>query len=199
MDTSAIFPRLVPASAARTEPDWDYATEALPDTATVYVHDAPDGVSYLDSDLVARHGADAVAQAAFDNLHAVTFDAPDTLDGELHVVTGEHAGTAALILPDVLPRLTGEAVFPDGVLFACPTSYVLLVHVPRPGGVDAGLRNLAVHAAGEFEYDELRRITPSTFWWDGLASAEQVTTVENREISVDMSGPFGTTFARLSS
>ncbi|OLT46225.1 hypothetical protein BJF85_17495 [Saccharomonospora sp. CUA-673] len=206
IDFGTVLPRLVPAATADAEPYRGYATESLPGAATVYISTARTGsaeggagddVTYLPAETVAACDADELAAAAFDNLHAVEFAAPEHLDGDLLVVSGPHAGTAALILPDVLPRLTGAATFEHGALFACPTSHVLLLYVPRDAGVHDGLQNLAAQAAGEFEYDERRRITPSTFWWDGDRSAEQVTSVADREISVDMSGPFGETYRRL--
>lgn len=193
-----IYPRLVPAVMATDEFGLGYAPSMLHGTATIYVRDLPDAFTYLNSDTVAKVGADVLEEAAFNNLREAELDEAVRLHHDVWAVTGDHAGVMALTLPQVIWRCTGQTEFTDGVLFAAPTNDALLFHVLRDAGIAPALEDLARRAATGFEEDERKRVTPSAYWWDGNDTVHLVTSMDQgSEIVVYMSDAFAQTYRRL--
>ncbi|MBB3661453.1 hypothetical protein FB384_000357 [Prauserella sediminis] len=192
-----IFPRMVPAAVDLHELGWEYATSMLQGTLTLYVHDLPDMYRYLGSDTVARYDPEELFDAAMSNLRAAPVDGPEQLGHDVWMMTGDHAGALALLLPEVLSQCTGRDEFRHGALMATPVNSALLYHVPAGPDLAVALEQLAGMAADAFARDERTRVTPAVYWWDGGDRIEQVTDVGGDEITVHLDGPFGEHYGYL--
>ncbi|GAA1204492.1 hypothetical protein [Prauserella alba] len=194
---ATVFPRLVPAAADLHELGWEYATSMLPGTLTLYVHDLPDMYRYFTSDTVARYDPEELFETAMSNLRSAPVDGPERIGQDVWMVTGDHAGALALLLPEVLTGCTGRDDFVHGALVATPVNSALLYHVPAGPDLAVALEQLAGMAADAFTRDERTRVTPAVYWWDGRDRIEQVTNLDAGEIAVHLDGPFGEHYGYL--
>lgn len=115
-------------------------------------------------------GPQALRKAGLANLTAVPIERTErvaTEDGAtFDLVTGQSAYTAslALLLPDVLSRLSDAVPGPHGVLACVPACRHLAVHVIRDKSVLASLHLMTRFAINLYD-SAAGPLSPSVYWW----------------------------------
>ncbi|QWF79204.1 hypothetical protein [Amycolatopsis sp. CA-230715] len=144
---------------------WGYAREALPDVLEVFVLDCPDSVKTYCGDEVARHGEHRLRAAALANARREDPGERRDFDG-VHLLCSEsmHFASSALVLPELVLKVTGEAPSANGVLVAVPFRHQVLYSVPRDERAGRSLEAMTKIAAAEYRTGT-GPISPHVFWW----------------------------------
>lgn len=175
---------------------FDYARPALPGVVETLALDQPEAVvAYTDSD-VDRLGLAALRAAGLANLGAVLPEEHQHVAGVDVLFGAEYLASTALLLPEVVRRVTGERELPNGVLFTVPGQDHLLFHVLRDHSVVDVFEPIVglTHRL----YDEVHeRISPELYFHlDGEVT--QVTgTGEDGNVVIGVDGSFADALERV--
>ncbi|GAB1508482.1 DUF1444 domain-containing protein [Actinophytocola sp. KF-1] len=149
----------------RPGPDWwRYALETVPGTLEVVVLDHPELMVVFNDEQVARRGHDRLREAGLRNLAREEPDA-QVVDGVFVLTGSDYTASTALVLPDMIARVTGETDFPNGVLVSMPERQVLTYHLPRDESIHQALQTMINITLSEFE-DGHKPISRHVYWWD---------------------------------
>lgn len=187
--------RLRPAELAELG-GFDYARPALPGVLETLALDQPEAVvAYTDSD-VDRLDLAELRAAGLANLGGVLPEEHQHVAGVDVLFGAEYLASTALLLPEVVRRVTGEPRLPNGVLFAVPGQDHLLFHVLRDRSVVDVFEPIVglTHRL----YDEVReRISPELYFHlDGEVT--QVTgTGEDGNVVIGVDGSFADALERV--
>lgn len=158
----------------------------------------------LSGELIEKYGGwDVVMHQAMANLRHLP--APrvrdiiadeDRDDATVHVLRYEDPfGASRVLLWQELLASIGVEAPSQGVLVAIPNRHVLVVHVPRGEGVIAAVRRMLLIVKREHA-DQPGPISPHLFYL-GPQQPQQVSTLVDGEVEVEVRGPFKQALASL--
>ncbi|MFC7218410.1 hypothetical protein ACFQLX_09545 [Streptomyces polyrhachis] len=167
-----VYPRVVESALVERGP-FDYARQLTPGLSEVLALDLPESVMLLnDEALDPLGGAAALRAQAVRNLRELPVEgheAVDQGDGQrFHVVMGDSFFTASrvLLLDELVQRVTGRPLGPDGALVAMPFRHQLVFHPIEDIHVIPSLGGMARYAAAGHE-DAVGPVSPHIYWWRG--------------------------------
>lgn len=166
-----LFPRVVAEDSLPASDSFRYARPIAPGLREVLALDLPEAVQMLGEDSLLDIGDVAELRIrALNNLRALPVEGHETVrrgDGSaFEVLLGDSFFTASrvLVLEDLVERLTGAPLTPDGALVALPFRHQLAFHPIHDAQVIPALQAMAQFAAAGHE-DAAGAITPNVFWW----------------------------------
>ncbi|MFF0460204.1 immunity 49 family protein [Streptomyces mexicanus] len=181
----------LPAEAVRS---MRYARVVADGLVFAYALDLPTMVRSLTDDDVERAGAEALGQAAYENLMRVPAEHDEVRaegGARLHSVYGDSffVASKALYLAQVAPQVTGEPLPRAGALVAVPSRHNLVFHPIADGSVVDALNSLAAYALGAYE-DGSGPLSPRVYWWHrGSLTSLTVIDHETRTFSLQPPAP----------
>ncbi|MGR7002945.1 hypothetical protein ACU686_41510 [Yinghuangia aomiensis] len=130
-----LFPRVTSDTNLPDDPAFVYAPAPAPGLREVLALDLPESVQTLPGDALAALGDLAELRLrAMNNLRALPVEEHEVVThedgGTFHLLAGDSFFTASrvLVLDDLVRRITGKALGPDGALVAFPFRHVLAFH-----------------------------------------------------------------------
>ena len=180
----------------RPGPDWwRYALETVPGTLEVVVLDHPELMAVFNDEQVARRGHDRLRAAGLRNLAREEPDA-QAIDGVIALTGSDYTASTALVLPDMIARVTGETEFPNGVLVSVPERQILTYHIPRDESLHTALQTMIGITLGEFD-DGHKPISRHVYWWYAGEFTKVTGLAEDGTVNVHVDGPFGEVVERV--
>lgn len=168
-----LFPRVTSDTNLPDDPAFLYAPAPAPGLREVLALDLPESVQTLPGDALAALGDLAELRLrAMNNLRALPVEDHDVVThedgGTFHLLAGDSFFTASrvLVLDDVVRRVTGKPLGPDGALVAFPFRHLLAFHPITGMDVVPALNALAGFAAARHE-EAPGPVSPYVYWWHG--------------------------------
>ncbi|WP_066938192.1 hypothetical protein [Streptomyces sp. NBRC 110611] len=168
---ACLYPRVVAQETLPASLSFRYGREPAPGLREVLALDLPEAVQMLGEDALSDLGEVAELRIrALNNLRALPVEGHETVrrgDGTtFEVVLGDSFFTASrvLVLGELVPRITGTPLAPDGALVALPFRHQLAFHRIHDAQVIPALQAMAQFAAAGYE-DAAGAISPRVFWW----------------------------------
>ncbi|MDI2129762.1 hypothetical protein [Yinghuangia seranimata] len=166
-----LYPRITADDSLPDDPAFAYAPVPAPGLREVLGLDLPESVQTLPADALAELGdLPSLRLRAMNNLRALPIEDHDVVkhtDGaNFHLIAGDSFFTAsrALVLDDLVPRVTGQPLGPDGALVALPFRHLLAFHPITGMDVVPSLTAMAAFAA--YRHDEAPGpVSPYAYWW----------------------------------
>lgn len=159
-----------PGDAAASD-SFRYGRAPAPGLREVLALDLPEAVQMLSEDSLTDLGDVAELRIrAMNNLRALPVEGHETVrrgDGSaFEVLLGDSFFTASrvLVLDELVRRLMGTGLTPDGALVALPFRHQLAFHRIHDAQVIPALQAMAQFAAAGHE-DAAGAISPRVFWW----------------------------------
>lgn len=180
----------------RPGPDWwRYALETVPGTLEVVVLDHPELMAVFNDEQVARRGHERLRAAGLRNLAREEPDA-QVIDGVFVLTGSDYTASTALVLPDMIARVTGETEFGNGVLVSMPERQILTYHLPRDESIHQALQTMVNITLSEFD-DGHKPISRHVYWWDRGEFFPITSFAEDDTVNVHIDGAFADVFARV--
>ncbi|MER5888247.1 hypothetical protein ABT160_30870 [Streptomyces sp. NPDC001941] len=167
-----LYPRVIGGEGLNPQ-TFGYARAVAPGLYEILALDLPESVMMLTDEALEPLGdLGELRERALHNLRALPVEGHETVkdaDGmRFEVVLGDSFYTASrvLALDELVRRITGQELPPDGALVAMPFRHQLAFHVIRDTGVIPSLNAMASFAASGFT-DTPGAISPYVYWWRG--------------------------------
>ncbi|MCF2527597.1 hypothetical protein [Yinghuangia soli] len=166
-----LYPRITAADNLPDDPSFGYAPAPAPGLREVLALDLPESVQTLPAEALSTFGDIAELRLrAMNNLRALPVEDHDTFKQEdgtvFRVVMGDSFFTASrvLVLDDLVEKLTGTKLGPDGALVAMPFRHLLAFQPITGIDVIPALNAMAAFAAYRHE-EAPGPISPYVYWW----------------------------------
>lgn len=180
----------------RPGPDWwRYALETVPGTLEVVVLDHPGLMTVFNDEQVARRGHERLRAAGLRNLAREEPDA-QVIDGVVALTGSDYTASTALVLPDMIARVSGESEFPNGVLVSMPERQILTYHLPRDESIHQALQTMVDITLSEFDRGH-KPISRHVYWWDRGEFFPITSFDADQTVNVHIDGEFAEVFRRV--
>ncbi|MFE1173215.1 hypothetical protein [Streptomyces sp. NPDC058773] len=168
---ACLYPRVVAQETLPASDSFRYGRAPAPGLREVLALDLPEAVQMLSEDSLTDLGDVAELRIrAMNNLRSLPVEGHETVrrgDGSaFEVLLGDSFFTASrvLVLDELVQRLVGTELTPDGALVALPFRHQLAFHRIHDAQVIPALQAMAQFAAAGHE-DAAGAISPRVFWW----------------------------------
>ncbi|UQA97168.1 hypothetical protein [Streptomyces halobius] len=170
---ACLYPRVVAQESLPEADSFRYGRQPAPGLREVLALDLPEAVQMLSEDSLADLGEVAELRIrAMNNLRALPVEGHETVrrgDGSaFEVLLGDSFFTASrvLVLDELVQRIMGTGLTPDGALVAMPFRHQLAFHPIHDAHVIPALQAMAQFAAAGHK-DAAGAISPKVYWWRG--------------------------------
>lgn len=168
--------------------------ELAPGVVEMLALDLPETVTIFDRRRADEHGGwEALHATGIANLRALPAEAVQTIEGpdgaRFHALLGDsvHTASRAVLLPELIPQLTGEEPGQHGWLMSVPNRHQVVWHVPHDHTVLAVASAMA-HFAYFGHRESAGAISPHLYWWNGV-EYEQLTQIDESGAIAIHAGP----------
>lgn len=197
-----LYPRVIAEDALPGSAPFLYGRVPAPGLREVLALDLPEAVQMLSEDSLEELGdVEELRIRALNNLRALPVEGHETVrrgDGSsFEVVLGDSFFTASrvLVLQELVERVMGAPLTPDGALVALPFRHQLAFHPIHDAQVVPALQAMAQYAATGHA-DAVGAISPNVFWWRGGAMT-RLSEPDGDGLRVTVDGEFQDMLERL--